>query len=109
MKAIRASEPGDPNPATVAGSQGPKRRRLEVGRRDQHAERLAPDDHARIVLEIEADGDRVALAPLEGTQSAEIDEGGAGKLRGRADRRLGHQVDVIGRPRPDFEVGLEEY
>src|SRR5215510_1602722 len=54
-----------------------KRRRallyeLQVRRRNQHAERLAPDDDARIVLEIDARGNRVALAALEGAQPPEI-------------------------------------
>src|SRR5262245_20129640 len=66
-----------------------KRRRallheLQVRRRDQHAEGLAPDDDAGIVLEIDAGGNRVALTALEGAQAPKVYMVDALQLRGTA-------------------------
>src|ERR1043166_4831626 len=46
----------------------------QIGRRYQHAESFAPDDHALVFAQIDARRNRIALAPLEGAQAAEIDE-----------------------------------
>src|SRR5882672_9799430 len=81
-------------------------RRHQIGRRDQHPEGLAPDDDARIVLEIDAGGDRVALTALEGAQPPEINVLDALQVCRAADRRLRHQVDVKRRARPDLEIAF---
>src|SRR3954454_1414624 len=67
---------------------------LQVRRRDQHAEDLAPDDDARIVLEIDPGGNRVALAALKGAQPPEINVLHSVQVCRAADRHLWHQVDV---------------
>ena len=46
----------------------------QIGWRDEHAEALAPDDHALVVLWIDARRDWIALTALEGAQTTEIDE-----------------------------------
>ena len=84
-----------------------RHRRGQVGWRDQNAELLAPDDHALIVLQIDAGRDRIALAALECAQAAEVDEHHVFDVGGRADRRLGHQIDVKRRSRADLEIGFE--
>src|SRR5437016_874761 len=84
------------------------RRGHQIGRRDQYPEGLTPDDNARIVLEIDARGDRIALTALEGAQAAEIDEHLLLEVRVGTDRRLRHEIDMECRPRPDFKIALQE-
>src|SRR5437773_12347025 len=84
------------------------RRRHQIGRRNQHPEGLAPDDDARIVVEVDAGWDRIALAALEGAQAAEVDEHLLLQVRVGADRRLRYQVNVERRPRTDLEIALQE-
>src|SRR5258705_8681502 len=79
---------------------------LQVRRRDQHAEGLAPDDDARIVLEVDAGGDRVALAALECAQAPEIHVLDALQIGRAADRHLRHQVDVERWAWPDLEIAF---
>src|SRR5262245_39632542 len=74
-------------------------RSLQIRRRDQHAEALAPDDHARVFREIDARRDRIALAALERAQPAEIDEHDVLHVGRGADRRFRHQVDMERRAR----------
>src|SRR5258708_6191601 len=82
---------------------------LQVRRRDQHAEGLAPDDDARIVRESVAGWNRVALAAMEGAQAPEIDVLDALQVCGAADRHLRHQVDVERRAWPGLEIPFEEH
>src|SRR5215216_5524940 len=89
-------------------SDSSSRCRREVGRRDQHAEALAPDHHARVALEVDAGGNRVALAALEGTQAAEIDIHQIFHVGGAADGRLRYEQHMEGRPGSDLEIGFEE-
>src|SRR5262245_27361505 len=53
----------------------------QIGWRDEHTEALAPDDHALVVLRIDARGDWIALTALEGAQTTEIDEHRVLKVR----------------------------
>ena len=46
----------------------------QVRRWYENAEALAPDNHALIVLQIDAGRDGISLATLEGPQTSEIDE-----------------------------------
>src|SRR5262249_7196495 len=80
----------------------------KVGRRDQHRELLAPDDHALEFPKIEARRDGVALAALEGAQAAEVDEHLAREIARGLDRALRHQIEVELAARPDPEVALKE-
>src|SRR6266542_2027701 len=48
----------------VVGLDPSSLRRDQIGRRDQHAEALAPDHDGGIVLETDAGRDRIALAAL---------------------------------------------
>src|SRR5262245_9792599 len=84
-------------------------RRLEIGRRDQHAEALAPDDHARIILEIDAGRYGVALAALECTQPPEVDIHHAGHVGARANVCFRHQINMKRGPRSDLEVGFQKH
>ena len=80
----------------------------QIGGRDQDAELDTPDDHARIVLQVDTLGDGVFLASLESAQLAEIDVHGALDVRGLADFFARHEIDMECRPRPDLEVLFEE-
>src|SRR6266508_1217444 len=93
----------------VVGFDPSSWRRDQIGRRDQHAEALAPDHHAGIVLEIDAGRDRIALAALERAQAAEIDIHQLLDVIRAADVRLRREEDVEGRSGPDLEVAFQEY
>jgi hypothetical protein len=66
--------------------------RRQIGRRDENAQALAPDDYAPIVLQVDARWDRIALAALEGAQTSEIDEHHIFQIERCADRRLEHDL-----------------
>src|SRR6185503_204855 len=81
--------------------------RREFCRRDQHAKLLAPHHDAAVLGHVHAGGHVVVLATLERPQPAEVDEHGLGHVGGRQYLGFRHQVDVVFRPRPDFEIRLE--
>src|SRR5256885_7979688 len=66
----------------------------QIGWRDQHAEALAPDDHALVSLQVHPGGNGVALASLERAQAAEIDEHGIAEIAVAANACLWNEVDV---------------
>src|SRR5262249_31596805 len=80
----------------------------QVGRRNEDAEALAPDHHARVILKIETAGNGVALAALERPQAAEIDIHQVLDVGRIADARLGHEQHVKRRPRTDFEIVFQK-
>src|SRR5262245_5540995 len=100
--------PGSRRPGERAALRLQLRRR-QVRRRDQHAKCLTPDDHTRIVVEVDAGGDGITLASFEGAQAPEIDVLYTLKIGRGADRGLRYEIDMEGRPRPHLEVVLEEH
>src|SRR5262245_30950462 len=81
----------------------------QIRGRDQHGELLAPDDHALIVLQIDARRNGVTLAALERAQPAKIDEHRIAEIGIFADAGLRHEIDVERRAGPDLEVAFEEH
>ena len=104
--ALRRGHRGGRLFSSSAGGRGNLAR--QVGGRDQHRELLAPDDDALELREVEAGGNGVALAALEGAQPPQVDEHLPGEIARGPQLRPRHQVDVELGARADLEIARPE-